>query len=75
MSKPQPKKGKKNRKYGRNKQWCEAYRARGQRERNKVRKVLKHILRYGATDHMAVHFYNNLPQAPKPEGFKSITPA
>jgi len=29
------KKGKKNRCHGRNKAWCQAYRARGQREKNK----------------------------------------
>lgn len=33
--------GRKNRKYGRNKQWCEAYRARGQREINKRRIAAK----------------------------------
>lgn len=30
--------GKKNRKHGRNKEWCQKYRARGQREVNKRRK-------------------------------------
>lgn len=37
----QPKGGKKNRKHGRNRKWCEAYRARGQREINKARKARK----------------------------------
>lgn len=32
------KKGKKNRKHGRNKAWCQAYRARGQREKNKKKR-------------------------------------
>jgi len=36
-----PKGGKKNRKHGRNRKWCEAYRARGQREINKARKAAK----------------------------------
>ena len=35
------KRGRKNRKHGRNKSWCERYRARGQREINKKRKALK----------------------------------
>ncbi len=35
----QPKGGKKNRKHGRNRKWCEAYRARGQREINKAKKA------------------------------------
>lgn len=36
-----PKGGKKNRKHGRNHKWCEAYRARGQREINKARKAVR----------------------------------
>lgn len=35
--------GKKNRKVGRNKKWCESYRARHQREKNKVVKLDRHI--------------------------------
>ena len=35
-------KGKKNQKHGRNKRWCEAYRLRGQREKNKARKAERH---------------------------------
>lgn len=35
-------KGKKNRKHGRNKKWCEAYRLRGQREKNKAKRLAKH---------------------------------
>lgn len=38
--------GKKNRKYGRNKKWCEVYRMRSQRERNKVRKLARHLKKY-----------------------------
>jgi hypothetical protein len=38
MSGIKAKGGKKNRKYGRNRKWCEAYRARGQKEINKARK-------------------------------------
>jgi len=34
-----PKGGKKNRKHGRNRKWCAAYRLRGQREKNKVKKA------------------------------------
>jgi hypothetical protein len=36
---PVHKKGKKNRKHGRNKKFCEAYRARGTEARNKARNV------------------------------------
>ena len=35
--------GHKNRKYGRNKPDCERYRSRGVRERNKARKLRKHL--------------------------------
>lgn len=69
------KKTSKGRKIGRNKKWCEAYRNRHQRERNKVKKLLRHIRRYGTTDHMAVHTYNNLPVIDgKPYELLSITP-
>jgi len=34
--------GKKNRKYGRNKVWCQAYKARGQRETNKLKRARRH---------------------------------
>lgn len=36
----------KNRKYGRNKRWCEAYRMRGQRETNKKRKLRSRVKRF-----------------------------
>lgn len=68
------KSGKKNRKYGRNKAWCEAYRLRRQRERNKIAKLLRHIARVGATDHTAVHCYNNLPDDLKPADRRRISP-
>ena len=35
-------KGKKNRKHGRNKKFCERYRAEGRREKNKARKQARH---------------------------------
>jgi len=38
--------GKKNRKIGRNEKWCEAYRARHQRERNKVVKLRRHLKKH-----------------------------
>mgnify|MGYP001412824509 CR=1 FL=1 len=41
------------RKYDRNKVWCQAYRARGQREKNKAVRLRKHIVRHPA-DHCAV---------------------
>ncbi len=42
----QPKGGKKNRKHGRNKKWCEAYRRAGTRERNKRIKLKRRIKRF-----------------------------
>jgi len=35
--------GKKNRKVGRNARWCAGYRARNQRERNKVARLKRHL--------------------------------
>lgn len=46
------KSGKKNRKHGRNLIWCKAYRSRRQREKNKVKRLRKHMLRHPA-DHVA----------------------
>lgn len=40
------KRGKKNRKHGRNKRWCELYRQRGQRELNKARRQARHAKRH-----------------------------
>ena len=39
-------KGRKNRKYGRNQLWCAAYRARGQREKNKAVRLKHHLARH-----------------------------
>jgi hypothetical protein len=63
----------KGRKIGRNKKWCESYLARGTRDKNKVARLLRHFRRNGTTDHMAVHFYNNLP-ARILGGFPAVTP-
>lgn len=46
MAKAKAKGGKKNRKYGRNKKWCERYRAEGRREKNKAAKQARHRKRY-----------------------------
>ena len=40
----QKKGGKKNRKIERNKAWCVAYRKRGQREKNKAKRMRRHLL-------------------------------
>jgi hypothetical protein len=40
------KEGKKQRKYGRNKLWCTAYFNRGQRAKNKRKKLNKHIAKH-----------------------------
>jgi hypothetical protein len=66
--------GKKSRKYDRNRPWCQSYRNSGRRERNKVLKILRHIKRYGATDHIAVGVYNRLPMQGKPADARQITP-
>jgi len=42
----QNKGGKKNRKIDRNRKWCEAYKARHQREKNKVVKMRRHLVRF-----------------------------
>lgn len=44
MAKSQGKKG--GRKIDRNTKWCEAYRKRNQRERNKLRRLRKHLVRF-----------------------------
>ena len=44
--KQKAKKGKKTRKFGRNARWCVAYRARNQRERNKVTRLRRHLNRF-----------------------------
>lgn len=46
MAKRQKDKVKGCRKGGRNRAWCEAYRKAGTRERNKKRKILKHLKRH-----------------------------
>lgn len=40
------KKGKKTRKYDRNRKWCQSYRNRNQREKNKVKKLRRHLVRF-----------------------------
>ncbi len=42
-----PKKGRKNRKHGRNKTWCEAYRRSGRQEKNAAKRQARHLKRYG----------------------------
>jgi hypothetical protein len=37
---------KKNRKYGRNKKQCEVYRNENKREKNKVKRLLRHLKKY-----------------------------
>jgi len=43
---PRRKGGKKNRKHGRDRRQCEFYRLRGQREKNKIKKLAKHVIRH-----------------------------
>lgn len=63
----------KGRKIGRNKDWCKAYRNRNQRERNKVKKLLRHFKRYGTASAPAVHCFNELPMNMKPAEWRSVT--
>lgn len=53
-----PSKSKKNRKHGRNKVWCQAYRNRGQREKNKVVRLKRHLIDH-PHDRNAVHLLAN----------------
>lgn len=50
--------GKKNRKHGRNKVWCEGYRRRGQRLKNKAKRLRKHLDKYPG-DRCAFDAYQN----------------
>ena len=38
-----PKKGKKNRKWGHNKSFCAAYKASGRQEKNRARRIRRHL--------------------------------
>lgn len=51
-------KSKKNRKHGRNKIWCTAYKNSGQREKNKVVRLKRHLAR-NPNDRNAVHLLAN----------------
>lgn len=46
--------GKKNRKHGRNKVKCEAYRREKRREKSHARRIEKHLKTYGYTDARAI---------------------
>ena len=58
MATQKAKSGKKHRKHDRNKKWCLAYSGRKQREKNKARRIRKHLLRFPA-DHIAVTALQN----------------
>jgi len=55
-----PKGGKKNRKHGRNKTGCERYRREGRREKNKARRLRRH-LRHNPQDRTARFALKRLP--------------
>jgi hypothetical protein len=62
---PQHKGGKKgNKKYGRNKPWCEAYRKRGQQEINQAIGLIKHLERF-PDDLCALRRFGELPELAK----------
>lgn len=46
MADKSTKKGKKNRKYGRNGAYCQMYRLTNKRERNKLKKLKKHLEKF-----------------------------
>lgn len=54
----------KSQKFGRNADWCKAYRSRNQREKNKAKRLIRHLARF-PSDPCAVHCYNNLPAVAK----------
>lgn len=56
---PQHRGGKKNRKHGRNQKWCDRYRATGQREKNKAKRLIKH-LKVHPSDRVALHTLEGL---------------
>lgn len=64
---------KKSQKFDRNRKWCQAYRNRNQRERNKAIRLLRHFKRFGYASACAVHCYNQLPMLVKPAGMRSVT--
>jgi hypothetical protein len=41
-----PKGGKKNRKWGNNKAYCQRYRAEGKQEKNRARRINRHLKRH-----------------------------
>jgi hypothetical protein len=43
MAEKHHKGGKKNRKHGRNKKWCERYRAENRRAKNKAKRLARHL--------------------------------
>jgi hypothetical protein len=49
-SQQRQRRGKKNRKHGRNKKWCERYRARGQEAKNKAKRQARHLKRIAASE-------------------------
>lgn len=60
MAKQTQKSGKKNRKYGRNKAFCLLYRSRQQRERNKGKRLVRHLNRH-PLDFSAMSSWDLLP--------------
>jgi hypothetical protein len=51
--------GKKNRKWNRNKLFCQAYRNENRREKNKARKLLRHLRKH-SNDNVAVGCFDKL---------------
>jgi hypothetical protein len=53
------KSGKKNRKHGRNKEFCKRYKAENRRHKNKIKKLKKHIKKF-PNEKNAVRVLKNL---------------
>lgn len=51
---------KKQRKVGRNATFCKFYKNTNRREKNKIKKLIKHLATFGENDRCAVHCLANL---------------
>lgn len=77
----------KGRKINRNQKWCEGYTRAEKHTISHIKRAWRHVRRYGATDHKAVHYLNGcnillkrrfkVPESitPVPSRHKHIAPA
>lgn len=77
-----------SKKHGRNSDFCKAYSASQKHEISHAKRVYRHLMRYGLTNHQAVHHFNNMSPlvrkkagvpienlTPEPTAHKRIRPA